>query len=85
VKRQFDLAALAGSLFGGNRNPNGSKPWDSIITLKLDAPSKVEKIKPLMRADATRQKLWYGPYTLPEVSVSLWDGKILRVRILDAL
>jgi hypothetical protein len=56
---------------GGNPNPKGSKPWDSVITLNMITPAKVEKLKPVMRVDATREKLWYGPFTLPEVSVSL--------------
>jgi hypothetical protein len=67
AKRQFDFSALAGSL---NPNSNGSQPWESVITLALNAPTKVETLEPVIRADATRQKLWYGPFTLPEVTVS---------------
>jgi hypothetical protein len=33
-------------------------------------PAKVEKLKPLLRTTAKRERLWYGPYTLPALNVS---------------
>jgi len=33
--------------------------------------AKVEKLQATLRKDAKRERLWYGPYTLPAVNVRI--------------
>ena len=58
ARRQFDLSSILSGLglMSGFSRGDGT-------------PAKVEKLTPMMRKDAFRERMWFGPFTLPAVDV----------------
>lgn len=66
-RRQFDLGAILqglGSRVFGSMNAN---------------PVKKENMNQLMRKDARRERIWFGPYTLPAVTAPHLSGMPLQM------